>query len=892
MATQSVDNVIAFNEARASRTSVSLDGAIFKRSLKPESLGVINDCRDMVLKRVCSALASTFDKIEDELFELAGKSADRETQNMYLDARTQAREKRPDIEAAFRSQFVSFFEKKVVGEEAAAKSANRFDKDLLSLVEDDALTENLAVNDIAKRLTNKCDEELRALSQRMGFLLCEPELADEANPIAPDTVVRALKAACDQMTAGFQTRLTILRMVERHMAEEMLSVYHDVNAHLVSQQVLPTLRPTFRRAQIPVVRKTDGGHSAKRSDPACVDAVPPGRDHPAMMEPAMAAAGGFGAFSTAALGMPPANHAAELFETLKRMMLGGASFGVGERAGGDCAVQPEYSSFTTGGFAPVPPRQTVGANQTAVPTAQTVARPELGIDSAASGALVSALSQMQQEWIGRSSSIATIKAMQNFVPGQTPASSLNVLRDIKSCGVPESSNQVDAMTIDIVAILFDYVFDDKSIPDTIKALIARLQIPVLKVAIIDRSFFAKKGHPVRRLLDALADASIAFAGEASPEDPLYKKIEAIVDRVHGEFDTDISLFDAMITEFEEFLKAREAANAEVIEQSARAMHEREKREMARLVALAEVDRFTNRKDLPTPVVAMLNGPWSRVLERIYLRDGGRSARFNDALETADQLIWSVQPKLGAGQRRDLVSALPLLLRRLQEGLDIANTESDGRQRFFTVLVDCHAAAVKAGLRGESVATLFASSRGHEAVAPLFEKLVAEERARAVAAANGNRTGIARIRFTENGVEFEELLSTDDQTAVASTQPPAPTVKAKSSRSTSAEFDFGETTTDGTLTTALGGSATQLKRGTWVEFIQAGGEKIHAKLSWVSPLKGVYLFTNPGATEALTIAPDALQRQLSRGLARILEESSLIDRAVDSMVSSLGDAAAT
>jgi len=58
-----------------------------------------------------------------------------------------------------------------------------------------------------------------------------------------------------------------------------------------------------------------------------------------------------------------------------------------------------------------------------------------------------------------------------------------------------------------------------------------------------------------------------------------------------------------------------------------------------------------------------------------------------------------------------------------------------------------------------------------------------------------------------------------------------------------------------------------------------------------PLKGVYLFTNPGATEALSIAPDALQRELSRGSARVIEESSLIDRAVDRMVSSLSGEAA-
>jgi hypothetical protein len=84
----------------------------------------------------------------------------------------------------------------------------------------------------------------------------------------------------------------------------------------------------------------------------------------------------------------------------------------------------------------------------------------------------------------------------------------------------------------------------------------------------------------------------------------------------------------------------------------------------------------------------------------------------------------------------------------------------------------------------------------------------------------------------------------------------------------------------------------LKRGAWLEFIQAGGSKIRAKLTWVSPLKGVYLFTNPGASEALSITPDVLEAQFKRGLARLIEESSLIDRAVDSLVHSLAGASAT
>jgi hypothetical protein len=870
-------NVIAFNEARARAGQAAT--SINRRTVKPESVGVINDCRDLAVTRICAALGETFDKIEDELFDLAGKSPDRETQNMYLDARNQAREKRKDIEAAFRSQFVSFFEKKVAGEEAPVKSDKRFDLDSLSLVEDDALTENLAVNDIAKRLTDKCDEELRALSQRFGFLLSEPELADEANPIAPDTVVKALKAACDQMTAGFQTKLTVLRMLEQHMAQEMVTVYRDINSHLVAKQIMPTIRPTFRKAQTHISRKPSGATGAGAAEPSALGAEGGGMSAPFASTLTGNGTGGFGAFSTAQAGLPPVNHAVELFHTLQQLMAGGVSFG---NAGAATTPIPrEYSSVTTGSFAPVPPSAAMFApgGSTSSAAAQNS---EAGVTS---DALVSALSRMQQQWLLDHEAMTAMAAVKNFVPGQSAAADLNVLREIKAQGVAQGSNQVDAMTIDIVAMLFDYVFDDKAIPDTIKALIARLQIPVLKVAILDKAFFSRKTHPVRRLLDMLAEASVAFAGEATREDPLYKEIEQIVDRVHTEFGTDITLFETMIGQFENFLKAREAANAEVIEQSARAMHEREKREMARLVAQAEAERLANRADLPSPVAAMVRGPWARVLERVYVRDGGRSARFAEAIETAEQLIWSVQPKADAQQRRDLVSALPLLLKRLQEGLAIATVEKDDRDRFFAVLVDCHAAAVKAGLRGESVAALFAAAHGDDAVAPLFEKLLAEERAREAEAASINRSGMARIQFTDGGVKIEEVVAGKDGGAIAiATRDDEPNAEPSPANKAPDALDFD------LADAAPVAPPRELKRGTWVEFLEGSGARVRAKLSWVSPLKGVYLFTNPGASEALSIAPDALAVKLARGSARIIEESSLIDRAVDRMVSSLSSAA--
>jgi Protein of unknown function (DUF1631) len=802
-----------------------------RQNVKPESVRVINDCRDIALKRITDVLSKTFDTIEDELFEMAEKSIDRAAQNLYLDARAQAREKRGAIAIAFKKQFLSFFEQKMSGEGDAKKSmASSFNALELSLVADDDLEEKLAVEAISKRLTNNCDEELRAVSQRLGFLMSEPELNDEANPISPDTIVKALQIACEQMTAGYQSKLTVMRLVEAGMAKEMMGVYRDINAHLVSRHVLPQIRPTYHRPQA----------SGSRATPSAGAAAATTTSHSAAAGAATAAA--------------PAQSAQDLFATLQQLIASGNSGNTGANTANVGMGLFGNGSAPNGG----------GMQDT---------------DSITSTGLISALTDIQHQLMAGRAETAQFAAMlnlQNFVPGETPNASLNFLREIKQQAVATGSNQVDAMTIDIIAMLFDYVFEDKAIPDSVKALLAKLQIPVLKVAIMDKSFFSLKTHPARRLLDVLAEASVCFAGQASKEDPLYQQIEAVVNRIHDEFATDVALFSTMLAEFEAFLFTRESASADRAEQSARAVHESEKREMARMIAIDETDRRANESQLPIAVSAMLRGPWARVLERVYIRDGGRTENFAEFLEAADDLIWSVTPKLDQEQRQRLVRMLPALLKRLQDGMEIAAVEQQDRERFFGALVDCHAAAVKAGLRGESVTPLIRSSVSTAETAPLFEKLINEEKARETELKNSNRSGIARIQFTDTGVEIEEIV--------------AASINA-SSKADNAENGLDDAITSEENSFDLDQPMPALKRGAWLEFMQAGGSKIRAKLTWVSPLKGVYLFTNPGASEALSITPDVLEAQFKRGQARLIEESSLIDRAVDSLVNSLAGASA-
>jgi hypothetical protein len=81
--------------------------------------------------------------------------------------------------------------------------------------------------------------------------------------------------------------------------------------------------------------------------------------------------------------------------------------------------------------------------------------------------------------------------------------------------------------------------------------------------------------------------------------------------------------------------------------------------------------------------------------------------------------------------------------------------------------------------------------------------------------------------------------------------------------------------------------TNLQRGTWVEFAACSVPAMRARLTWISPNKGVYLFTNPlSSVAAVSISPEALAEQMRLGEARMLDDAPLVERAVDSMLANL------
>lgn len=679
-----------------------------------ESANVLRGCRSLALERMGRALSGMLDRVEDELLALAAASPDRAERDAYLDAGTEARDKRSLIESTFRQHFLDCFNRKVRGEEPAGERP-----DAAASAAD--AEETLAVSAMSRKLQAACEGELGILGRRIAMLLERPEMAADANPVSPATVCSALRDACDQIESGLKARVALLNQLEHHAEAELRRIYHDLNAHLVERRILP-----------------DGLAAV---DGAATQRLVPLRQPGDVTQPV------------------------DLFAAL---------------------VQLERDSHS----APAHP----------------------------AAAVVAELTRMQRE----SAAVAS-------------GTLVNELRGLPAFLHDGSPGTIDARNLDLVAMLFDAFFADRHLPTAMKAQIGRLQLPVLKAVLLDAGFFSDRRQPARRLLDALGELGLGFAGEAMDSRAAMDLVRDVVHGVLRGYDSDCAIFASMAAMVETFIAANEEADAHLVQRASFLVEARERRDAAVAAGVAEVaKRVQARAFVPAPVREMLAEDWVNALADVHLAEGEGTPAWHRLVQTMEDLLWSVEPKAAAADRRRLISNLPAMIAEVGEGLARAGTDAPRRVRFLATLVDCHALAIKAGLRGMAAVPEFAAPRtpGHDS-AIVHETL----------AGGGIRVEDFRFRIGREAAGKAALMRT--------------------------------------------GQWAHVQRGTWVEFTCLGGPPARARLSWVSPAKGAYLFTNPltGAT-AVSISPEALAEQMRLAAARMLNDAPLVGRAMDAMIATL------
>jgi hypothetical protein len=391
---------------------------------------------------------------------------------------------------------------------------------------------------------------------------------------------------------------------------------------------------------------------------------------------------------------------------------------------------------------------------------------------------------------------------------------LNRIPYIRAAIADKIVNSTDKITIDVIGLLFDYIFRDPSIPESLRSRFSRLQVPVLKTALVDRSFFSDRKHPARRLLDHLALAAIGAVGGGGYRKAFELISAGVIDEVCRDFKVDVAVFDAADAKLQEFVDAEQRKAAAALDQEVAAALSVEESEADRSHVRALIRDKLAGRNLPFDVRSFSETTWAEYLTSLRVQGGTQSDDWHAAVQTLDNLLWSITAKERTAQKARLAKMVPPLIRSLRAGGASVEVGDDRMKPFLAAVYELHMAAIKP-----------------EAARPAAAQPAAD---------------------------------------ASDAEGPPTVVESDTVQKVGNVHDF----------------VSEMVVGTWMAF-KSGDATTTARLSWVSPLRGKYIFTSREQSRAIVLTPEELAWRLGAGKATlVVEPVPLFDRAVSAALDSL------
>jgi hypothetical protein len=278
--------------------------------------------------------------------------------------------------------------------------------------------------------------------------------------------------------------------------------------------------------------------------------------------------------------------------------------------------------------------------------------------------------------------------------GLTGLMAVNLIRAHREELVQASTGKLDHMVIDVVGSLFDQILSDSRVPPQMARQIARLQLPVLRVALNDAGFFSSRRHPVRRFVNRIASLACAFDDfDDGPGKQFLARVRELVQEiVEGDFD-QIEIYAAKLSELESFIG--EQTHVEVQKKGAvSTLNAKESELRLQQRYMMQLQGALAPLSLPPYLREFLPQVWSQALVLAASRDGPDSDRAQRYRRVGRDLVMSVQPKGSPALRKKFLMQLPPLMKDLNEGLQLIGWPDAAQREFFSQLLPAHAESLK------------------------------------------------------------------------------------------------------------------------------------------------------------------------------------------------------
>lgn len=399
----------------------------------------------------------------------------------------------------------------------------------------------------------------------------------------------------------------------------------------------------------------------------------------------------------------------------------------------------------------------------------------------------------------------------------------------------------DNDAINLVAMLFEFILDDRNIVPTIRAMLARLQLPLVKLALQDQKFFDQKSHPARGLLNALASAAVGFNSQNDRfQERLKFKIEEVVTRICNEYQSDSDIFDLLLADFQLFNERESKRVALVTQRLQDAEEGKAKTDNARTWVKEALSKASEGyRPLPETVETLMTDAWSKVLFLSVLKSGHDSNEWQHDVFTIQQMLWTIAGEHNRATRPVLLKVIPTVQKKIRKGLTDVSFNPYDSSRMLKELESLQIAMLKQASTVEGTP---------EQAEQAKEWLVQSSSA------------IEKLTEVSEDISPKEALVAIDQVL---------TQQVQDDDSLSEFLDKVDT----------------VSNGSWFKRVDEG-EETRCKLAAALPRLDKYIFVNHAGIKVHECTRSVFAKQLQSGSLTLIDSGSVFDRALRAVVKNL------
>ncbi|MES2000670.1 MAG: DUF1631 family protein [Pseudomonadota bacterium] len=611
----------------------------------------------------------------------------------------------------------------------------------LSLVEISVFEGELQLVAFTDRFRNEAAEQLRDLNIRIALLFGQDDIKEREGPFRPYLVSRSLADAAENLGLPSELSQVLTQLLATSMESTIDGMYASLNAFLAQNGVA---------AELPLKIKKSPNNTASADHPYPNDNEPTVADHKDATPPAAypddrqtsrnvsTAASRQGAEQILQTIQTMVNtasdqHAAQAAMNPEAVMargvanVGNASPGTHEQKVDQLLSMVKRYSETASGFGPVSGSNAVAVAGVEQPPDAVQTKQTRAIGPASSGWLSGAqkVGQVLRKFLGsggvqgntsdasrtytppavpRVITVQLAQSVDTLLQQQTPATadmlgSNGEVRNLileQRTHLGELTQQVDEqMTIDVVAMLFEFILRDNQVPSEVRAQLGRLQFLVLKLALRDPTLLTQKWHPVRVLINRIGAISVGLKQLDPDSVRMSAKIclivETLLNDAAKDLDTFATLFAKLLDDFDAFVAVELRSKDEKLNRAVEAIEKVQSRTLRYTHIWAQMAETLSGLTLDDYLHNFLSNTWVLVIERAENMDMVRAERFRSLVP---DLIWSIVPKIDEFDRQEMSVILPIMIGNLREGLALIAWPKTQEKELLDWLFDAHTRALR------------------------------------------------------------------------------------------------------------------------------------------------------------------------------------------------------